>query len=102
MQTIVLITIHHLEMRTFQWASNHASYHVTPREFIVNWLTIAAPIVNQNLRCEGSLKVHKINRKLNNNKYVYDNILYGMLRGTSGLFQGFETLGLHVPLIRLF
>ena len=69
----------------------HASYRVTPREFIVNWLTIAAPIGNQNLPCEDSLKVHTINRKLNNNKYVCNNILYGMVGGNSGLFEVFES-----------
>ena len=35
---------------------NHAFSRVTPRVFLVNWATIAAPIVNQNLRFEDSLR----------------------------------------------
>ena len=39
---------------------NHAFYRVTPREFLVNWATMAAPIVNSNLRFEDSFKVYNI------------------------------------------
>jgi len=42
---------------------NHAFYRVTSREFLVNWVTVTAPIVNQNLRFEDCLKEHNIHTK---------------------------------------
>ena len=44
---------------------NHAFYCITPREFQVNWVTMAAPKVNQILRFEDGFKVHNIYTKLN-------------------------------------
>ena len=36
-----------------------AFYRVSPREFLVNWETMTAPIVNKNLHFEDCFKVHK-------------------------------------------
>ena len=64
---------------------NHAFYRVNLREFLANWATTAAPVVNPNLRFEDSFQVHDIHTKLNK-RNMCDNILYGM---TCGIFGGF-------------
>ena len=51
---------------------------------------MAAPIVNTNLRFEGSFKAYNIHTKLYKNLRV---TIYSM----EWYFEGFLTLGLHVP-----
>ena len=50
---------------------------------------MAAPIVNQNLRFEDSFKVHNIYINEIKNMCVCYNILYGMICGIVGDFEGF-------------
>ena len=67
---------------------NHAFYRVTAREFLANWATMAAPVVNPNLRFEDGFKVHDIHTKLNK-RNVCDNIQNGMICGILRNFEGF-------------
>ena len=68
---------------------NHAFYRVTPSEFLMNLVKMAAPIVNQKLRFKDSFKVHNIHTKLNKNMYViiyYVELYVGFL----GVLRTFE------------
>ena len=59
---------------------------------------MAAFIIYKKLCFEDSLKVHNIHTKLHTKLIICDSILYGMVCGILGKFDGFWTLGLHVPL----
>ena len=68
---------------------NHAFYALLFVNSSYNWVTIAAPIVNQYLQFEDSFKVHnQIHKKLNE-IYVGENILCGMLLVFWRDFEGF-------------
>jgi len=54
----------------------------------MNWATMATAIVNKHLRFENSVKVYNIYTTFKK-IYVCDNILYGMVCGILGHFEGF-------------
>ena len=76
-----------------------AFYHVSPREFLVNWATMTAPIVNKKLHFEDCFKVHKT--FIQNKKNDCDNIPYGTVCGIFWNFEGFWMYVLRVLLTLL-
>ena len=60
---LLLITHLYISESSGQSASYSHIYRVIPREFIMNWATVTARIVNKNIRFKVSFKVHNIHTK---------------------------------------
>ena len=95
---LLMADLHKYSLCTaWEWWTGHVVLTRSIALLLVNWATMAAPIVNRNICFKVSLKVHSI-KKLNKTR---DGIQPGMIIGLWD-FEGFWTIQLLVPLCHRF